>query len=175
MVPLVLLGLGTGILSGLLGISGASLLVPSLVGFFLIDHHAAQGIAMSVALADSAAGAATHARAGNVRFRVVMYMAGPAVVGAAAGAFLSDSLSQAALRYLFVTFMVAIWGILLARMASEFTAARSIGAPGPGRADPGDARGAPMAHRIPMAGGIPIEGDTSEEAAASGSEEEKKW
>ena len=51
-VPLVLLGLGTGILSGLLGISGASLLVPSLVGFFLIDHHAAQGIAMSVALAD---------------------------------------------------------------------------------------------------------------------------
>ena len=67
-MALVLLGLATGFCSGLLGIGGASLVVPSLVAFFLIDHIAAQGIAMSVALADSFA--ATWSR-------VVLLLKGP--------------------------------------------------------------------------------------------------
>ena len=64
--PLVVLGLVTGFVSGLLGIGGASLVVPILVGFFLLDHYAAQGVAMSVALAGSAAGAITRARGKNI-------------------------------------------------------------------------------------------------------------
>ena len=89
-VSLGLLGLCAGVFSGLLGISGASLVVPSLVAFFLIDHHAAQGIAMGVAVADSAAVAATHARGRNINYRVVLYMAAPALVAALAGALLSN-------------------------------------------------------------------------------------
>ena len=107
--------MGTGFLSGLLGIGGASLVVPSLVGFFLLDHHAAQGIAISVALADSSAGALTHARAGNINYRVLMYMSIPAVLAALAGAFLSNSLPDLALRYLFVIFMMAVFATLLYR------------------------------------------------------------
>ena len=112
------LGFATGFLSGILGISGASLVVPSLVGFFLFDHHTAQGIAISVAMADSAAGAATHARWGNVNYRVVSCLAIPAV--AAGGAFLSDSLPSSALRNLFLLFMVATWGILLVRLIKDY-------------------------------------------------------
>lgn len=115
-LTLVALGFGTGLLSGLLGISGASLIVPSLVGFFLIDHHAAQGIALSVALADSAAGAATHARGRNVNLRVLLYIAGPAVVAAAFGALLSNSLPSPVLRYIFVIFMMAVWAVMLSHL-----------------------------------------------------------
>lgn len=117
---LVALGTGTGFLSGLLGISGASLVVPSLVGFFLIEHHAAQGIAMSVALADSIAGTATHARAGNIHYRVLLYMAVPAIVAAVAGAFLSYSLSSSVLGKLFGLFMITIWAIMMVRWLKDY-------------------------------------------------------
>ena len=119
-VSLIALGSVTGSLSGLLGISGASLIVPSLVGFFLIDHHAAQGIAMTVALADSAAGTATHARSGNINWRMLLYLAIPAVMASVGGAILSDHLSASALRYMFAVFMVAVWATLLARLAKDW-------------------------------------------------------
>ena len=114
-ISLGILGLGTGFLSGLLGISGASIVVPSLVAFFLIDHHAAQAIAMSVAVADSMAGTATHARAKNIDFRAFFYMAPPALVAAVAGAYLSNSLSVSVLRVIFGGFLVTVWLAMFAR------------------------------------------------------------
>ena len=123
---LVALGFSTGLLSGLLGISGASLVVPSLVAFFLIDHHAAQGIAISVALADSAAGTLTHARGKNVSYSVVMAMAVPAVVAAVGGALISNILPSWALRYLFVLFMGAVWGMLMLRLISWYRLSRPL-------------------------------------------------
>ena len=125
---LVALGFSTGLFSGLLGISGASLVVPSLVAFFLIDHHAAQGIAISVALADSAAGAATHARGKNICYRVVLAMAVPAVAAAVMGALISNSLPEEVLRYLFVIFMTAVWGTLLLRLISWYRLNRQLSA-----------------------------------------------
>ena len=129
LVPLVTLGFATGFMSGLLGISGASLIVPSLVGFFLIDHHAAQGIAISVAMADSMAGAATHMRKGNVNYRMLIYLVPPAIIGALGGALLSDSVSGPVLRKLFAFFMVAIWVTLLGSFIKSHlrTPARSLG------------------------------------------------
>ena len=118
-VSLGILGLTTGFVSGLLGISGASIVVPSLVAFFLMDHHAAQGVAMGVALADSMAGVATHARGRNIDYRVLPYMAAPAIVAAVAGAFLSHYLSASVLRTIFGVFMVAVWVIMLARFIKD--------------------------------------------------------
>lgn len=123
-VSLVLLGIATGFVSGLLGISGASLLVPSLVGFFMIDHHAAQGIAMNVALADSIAGTATHARVGNINCRVLLYLAAPAIVATGAGAILSHSLSGSALRILYGIFMITIWAIMVVRWLNDYMGSR---------------------------------------------------
>jgi uncharacterized membrane protein YfcA len=138
---LVVLGFSTGLLSGLLGISGASLVVPSLVAFFLIDHHAAQGIAMSVALADSVAGSLTHARGKNVNYRAVLHMAVPAVAAAVGGALLSSVLPSSVLRDLFVLFMVAIWGILLVRMIKVYAVRRWLSLGHAGTAVAGPARG----------------------------------
>jgi uncharacterized membrane protein YfcA len=117
-VSLVLLGFATGICSGLLGIGGASLIVPSLVAFFLLDHIAAQGIAMTVALADSAAGVATHARARNINYRVLAYIAPVALVAAILGALVSHRLQEPVLRNLFGAFTVAIWLLLASRWIS---------------------------------------------------------
>ena len=113
------LGLGAGIMGGLLGISGASILVPSLVAFFTIDHHAAQGVAITVALSDSLAGVATHARAGNIDYRVLAYLAVPAVVAALIGALVSNSLPSSVLSILFGSFLTAIWLLMLTRFVKE--------------------------------------------------------
>ncbi len=116
------LGFGTGILSGMLGISGASLVVPSLVGFFFLDHHAAQGIAMGVALADSLAGAVTHAKARNVQWSLLAYLVVPAALAAVGGALLSDALPGSVLRYLFGVFLVIIWALMLLRSMKHIRA-----------------------------------------------------
>ena len=116
-------------MSGLLGISGASLVVPSLVAFFLIDHHAAQGLAMGVALADSTAGAATHWRGRNIDYRVLLYLAPPALVAAVAGAFLSHSLSDSVLRNVFGAFMVTVSVVMLLRL-TKGSARRQAPPPG---------------------------------------------
>jgi uncharacterized membrane protein YfcA len=118
---LAVLGFATGFSSGLLGIGGASLIVPSLVGFFLIDHIAAQGIAISVALADSTAGVAAHARSRNIDYRAFLRLAPPAVVAAIAGAVVSHHLPEAYLRVLFGTFMLTIWAAMLARWTRSWT------------------------------------------------------
>ena len=100
-------------------------MVPSLVAFFLIDHHVAQGVAISVALADSLAGVITHARAKNINYRVVLYLAAPAMVAAAGGALLSNSLPSVALRYVFVVFLVSVWVSLLVRLIVDYLQVRT--------------------------------------------------
>ena len=125
LLSLGLLGLTTGFVSGLLGISGASLVVPSLVAFFLIDHHVAQGMAMGVALADSLAGATVHGLRGNLDRRVLMYLAPPALLAAIAGAFLSHLLPVVALRTIFGLFMTAVWLAMLSRLVKQLLQARS--------------------------------------------------
>ncbi len=121
LVSLGALGATTGFVGGLLGISAASLAVPSLVGFFLLDHHAAQGIAISVALAGSIAGVTTHATVKNIRYRIVLYIAAPACVAAVAGAFISSSLSNLALRNLFGAFLVTVLVIVMARLVWDLS------------------------------------------------------
>ena len=115
-VSLGLLGFSAGIFGGLLGISGASLVVPSLVAFFLVDHHTAQGTAIAVALVDSLAGAATHASAGNIHYRTFFSMAAPALVAAVAAAFISDWLPASVLRNVFGFFMIAVWAVMVLRL-----------------------------------------------------------
>ena len=125
-VSLVALGRATGFISGLLGISGASLVVPSLVAFFLMDHHAAQGIAISVALADSLVGTATHAKHGNIDYSVLRRLAGPAVAAALIGSFLSGALPAMVLRNLFAIFMLATWVMLVASMIRRHIEAKAV-------------------------------------------------
>lgn len=129
-VSLVILGSATGFVSGLLGISGASLVVPSLVAFFLLDHHAAQGIAISVALADSIAGTATHAKQGNIDYSVLRRLAGPAIAAALIGSFLSSVLPAIVLRHLFAAFMLATWGMLVARLVRDYIEGKAVSSPG---------------------------------------------
>lgn len=128
MVALPILGFATGLLSGLLGIGGASLVVPSLVGFFLFEHHAAQGIAMSVALVDSLAGVVTHARERNINFRALFYLAVPGCVATMAAAFLSHSLSGPVLRNLFALFVTTIWLAMAVHLIRSSARKRSIAA-----------------------------------------------
>lgn len=119
LVALVGLGAATGVFSGLLGIGGGSLVVPSLVAFFLIDQHAAQGIAIGVALAHSIAGVVTHAVGRNIQVRLFLNLAVPACVAAVAGALLANSISEAVLRNIFGVFVLAVWVMMLVRLMKD--------------------------------------------------------
>ena len=119
LIALVVLGAATGFFSGLLGIGGASLVVPSLVAFFLINHHAAQGVAISVALADAMAGVGIHAIGRNIKYRVLLNLAVPACVAALGGALLANSVSVTVLRNMFGVFVVVVWVMMLARLLKD--------------------------------------------------------
>lgn len=119
LVTLSMLGCLTGLLSGLLGIGGASLVVLSLVGFFLLEHHTAQGIAMGVALADALAGVVTHARQRNIHYRALLYLAVPGCAATMAGAFLSHSLSGPVLGNLFGLFVLTVWLVMLVHLIRD--------------------------------------------------------
>ena len=83
-VALVLTGLAAGSLGGLLGIGGSVIMIPAMSILFAsggrYDHHLAQAAAMCVNLIIALPAAREHVRKGNVRKRLVMWMAPAALV-----------------------------------------------------------------------------------------------
>lgn len=86
----VLVGLVSGVLSGLFGVGGAVVTTPAVN--VLLGGSAIQAVAtpLPVVIPSSIVGAFTYARAGEVSFRALRYAALPGVAGAVAGAYLTD-------------------------------------------------------------------------------------
>lgn len=103
----VLVGGGTGVLSGFFGVGGGVVLVPTLVLLGGQSQHVAQGISLLFIVPTAAAGAWTHHRLGNVERSVVLPIALWSMVGAFAAAFVAAQLPAATLRALFGIFLLA--------------------------------------------------------------------
>ncbi len=60
-LKLLLIGLGTGFLAGLMGVGGGVVMIPAMVLLLKIDQHTAHGtsLAIMIVIAASAAAAAT--------------------------------------------------------------------------------------------------------------------
>jgi len=106
---LVLSGAVIGTISGLTGVGGGVLLVPTLVFGFGIGQRVAQGTSLLAILPTAAVGAVAHQRRGDLDSRAAGWMSLGGVPGALAGAVLALWLPQRALAGLF--------GLLLAAMA----------------------------------------------------------
>ena len=106
----VLLGLGTGLVGGLMGLGGGMLLVPALVLLAGTEQHLAQGVSLSVVAVTSIVGAVTHYRQGTMRLVTVARVAPVALACGFAGAQLAGELDAAVLR--------TIFGIVLLGMSS---------------------------------------------------------
>jgi len=104
----LVLGFGAGILSGLFGVGGGILFVPTLalvVGLTQID---AQATSLAAMIPVVFFGAWQQHRAGNVRWKVGIAVGLASIVGVVGGAALATSLDEDLLRKLFAAFLLFV-------------------------------------------------------------------
>jgi uncharacterized membrane protein YfcA len=100
-------GVVVGVVSGLTGVGGGTLIVPLLGLGFGIGQRVAQGTSLVAVLPTSAIGALTHHRGGDVNLRAAMWMGIAGVPAAVAGSALALWLPQRILGGLFGAFLLA--------------------------------------------------------------------
>ncbi|MGC6531150.1 MAG: sulfite exporter TauE/SafE family protein [Candidatus Puniceispirillaceae bacterium] len=115
MIPLLLTGLLSGFMAGLLGVGGGIIIVPIMA--FLLDYsgihtttpmHMAVGSSLAVIVPTSLISARSHYRLGNID-AWVLYRLGPFVfLGAFGGAVLASLIDNQALKVIFGTLAVLI-------------------------------------------------------------------
>ena len=104
-----ILGVATGILSGLFGVGGGFIIVPALVLFSGMGIHRAVGTSLMAISLISAAGVGAHLLAGrNIPFDVTLYFVVGGVLGLLAGMSTSQFLSGPALQKVFALAIVAV-------------------------------------------------------------------
>lgn len=108
----LLMGLGVGVLAGMLGIGGGTMLVTLMVLVFNSQGvspdrvlHLALGTAMATIIFTSVLSFRAHHRHGSVRWDIVRTVAPGLIVGAVLGAVVADYLPSRYLAIVFVTFV----------------------------------------------------------------------
>lgn len=104
-------GLLTGFMAGLLGIGGGGILVPVLYELFTMLHvdpairmHMSVGTSLAVIIPTSLKSFAAHRSRGAVDERLLRRLAGPAVLGVAAGVLVARISPSAALKWVWAVF-----------------------------------------------------------------------
>lgn len=114
-VTLVLQGAAVGLVTGLVGAGGGFLVVPALALLTGLPMATAIGTSLMVIAMNSFAGLAGHLSAASIDWRLAAAVTGAAVVGALAGARLTERFSVAALRIGFGWFVLAMASVILAQ------------------------------------------------------------
>ncbi len=104
---LLLAGMFTGFLSGMMGVGGGSIMVPAMVLLAGFGQHVAQGSSLLAMVPAGAVGAYTHWKLGNVRTTILTGLIAGILVGTYLGGTLAHFLSETALRIIFAA--VLIW------------------------------------------------------------------
>jgi uncharacterized protein len=109
----VVLGFAAGVLSGMFGVGGGILFVPTLSLVVGLTHLEAQATSLAAIIPVVAVGAWRQDRYGNVRWRAALWIGLTSAVGVAAGVVLADSLSDDVLRRLFAALLLLVAARLL--------------------------------------------------------------
>ncbi|HSK15357.1 MAG TPA: TSUP family transporter [Gaiellaceae bacterium] len=109
----LVLGFGAGVLSGLFGVGGGVLFVPTLALVVGLGQLGAQATSLAAMIPVVAFGAWQQHKEGNVRWREGLIVGVTSVVGVTAGAALATSLDEALLRNLFACFLLVVAGQLV--------------------------------------------------------------
>jgi uncharacterized membrane protein YfcA len=107
---LVCIGIGllAGLLSGLFGVGGGTVIVPLLVLFLKFDQRLAAGTSLAAIVPTATIGVISYAVHGSVAWVPAIILAVGAVVGAQIGTWLLPRISQTALRWGFVAFVAVV-------------------------------------------------------------------
>jgi len=104
---LLLTGVFTGFLSGMMGVGGGTIMVPSMVLLLGFTQYTAQGCSLLAMIPVGAVGAFTHWRLGNVSTTILPGLIPGILVGTYLGGSLAHILSEGTLRIIFAA--VLIW------------------------------------------------------------------
>lgn len=104
----LVLGFGAGALSGLFGVGGGVLFVPTLALVVGLSQLGAQATSLAAMIPVVAFGAWQQHRAGNVRWREGIAVGVASIIGVTGGAALATSLDEELLRSLFAGFLVIV-------------------------------------------------------------------
>lgn len=115
-LSLLALGLLGGILSGLLGIGGGSLVIPALVLFYGFSQHLSQGTTLAMMVPPIGLLAAWHYwKNGNVNIKFAALLCLGFLFGGLIGAYFANLIPDLPLRKIFGVFLIIIslkliWG-----------------------------------------------------------------
>jgi uncharacterized membrane protein YfcA len=102
------IGLAAGLLSGLFGVGGGTVIVPLLVLLLRFDQRLAAGTSLAAIVPTATVGVISYAVHGSVAWIPALILAAGAVGGAQIGTWLLPRLSQTVLRWCFVAFLVTV-------------------------------------------------------------------
>ena len=112
---LVIIGLGGGTLSGLLGVGGGVIMVPALVLWAGLGQRDAHAISLGAIIPISAAGVVAFGTAGEFELPPALLLAAGAVLGARLGAGVLARIDERLLRGIFGIFLVLTAGLMAVR------------------------------------------------------------
>jgi len=105
----VILGLVAGVLGGMFGIGGGSILIPALIFFFGLTQHQAQGTTLAIMVPPIGLLAALrYYYSGNVKLGMAMFICIGFIIGGLIGASLVQNIPEQMLKRLFGLFLLAI-------------------------------------------------------------------
>ncbi len=108
-MALLILGLVTGVLAGILGIAGGVFLIPALVMLFGFTQKMAQGTTIAVLLPPIGIGAAYfYYRSGNINIKAAVILAIGILIGGFVGAFMANKLPNEIIQKVFAVFMIGV-------------------------------------------------------------------
>jgi uncharacterized membrane protein YfcA len=103
---LLLTGVFTGFLSGMMGVGGGTIMVPSMVLLAGFSQHTAQGSSLLAMVPAGAVGAFTHWRLGNVNTGILTGLVPGILAGTFLGGSLAHFMSEDILRVIFAAVLV---------------------------------------------------------------------
>jgi hypothetical protein len=103
----VALGLAAGVVSGLLGVGGGVLFVPTLLALGL-SQRSAEATSLLAVLPTVAVGAWRQHQYGNVRWRVALVLGVTSVAGVIGGVLAAEALPELTLRRLFAVLLLGV-------------------------------------------------------------------
>lgn len=107
-VVVIFLGIVAGILSGLFGVGGGTILVPLFIYVLKMDIHTATGTSLAVIVPTAIIGVISQHLAGNVHWKTVLLITVLSVIGVFVGVKLNAVIPSSVLQKMFAVFLFAI-------------------------------------------------------------------
>jgi len=105
-LPLMLVGVGAGLLAGLFGVGGGMMFVPALALFAGLSHLEAEATSLLAVVPVAAVGAWRQHTYGNLRLRPGLLVGVLAIGGSLAGVVVANAVPERGLEYGFAALLV---------------------------------------------------------------------